>query len=443
MANTEEKVYTQFFPDSMSEDIIKAGKLSTLVNETAFKGKSCAYYFYHSEENNGHALNLYILPTDYKNAEGVQCTLHMTSNMPLPGMALLAGRLAENDMPYISKHPHLGDICVLPRLHIREKLWKLRTELLELDSASQSEEKIDTYFNRMTLMCTWIFSCMNNAIFRWQIPPQEEEGRYANELTPEDKTRLVAESGLWDDNNDAPEFIAEMLQTTDEGKRKCFEEFKKLFSLSSLYVEYQICKSLKQQGKHVLAECTLCNRMHRKENSREIESVFSQYKDSTEDVLLKIELLLDLKAIGYNVHGTRLMINKKVYAKSKNIMPLTENHIPIFIAIAAGEVSWIQALIAVGINLKEFNDNALVKFTLTRAPRSEQHAILNILIANGVVLSQSTKSLLIEQANDATQFNNHAFLKWTIDMGAKPDLMSLIDVAAGLSHHKSLKVGEF
>ncbi len=446
MANTEEKIYTQFFPDSMSEDIIKAGKLSTVVDNYAYKGKSCAYYFYHSSENSEHTLNLYILPTDYPNAEGVQCMLPMGSDVPLTGMALVACRAAAGDIPYISKHPHLGEICVFQRHHLREKLWTTCIELLELHSSSQSVQDIDAFLTRMTLSCAWLFSFrMHNInLSRLQIR-NEETRRYDSELSTEDIKRMRIDDGvIWDDNNDAPEFIAEMLQTADEDKRKCFEEFKKLFSLSSLYVEYQICESLKQQGKHASTECMLCMRICQNNSSREVRPVFNKEgKSINEDLLSKIELLLDLKAIGYNINGSRLMINKKLYAKAKSITFDKKSHIPVYVAIAAGELPWIQAFIAVGIDLKDFSDGALLKFTLSRTPKSMRLTTLDVLLANGIALTQNTSNLLFEHATNAIQANNHTFLQWIINKSTKLDLISLIDVSAGLSHHGCLKVGSF
>ncbi len=483
MATNGQKIYTQFYTNSLSEDMITAGKRSNSVYEQAYKDKSCAYYFNHSTEDKSHTLDIYILPTDDPNAKGVQCTMNRLANMPLPGMASLMcseenGEIKPNEIPYLVRHPYLGDICVLPRYHIREGFYKMHTELLQLDSTSHSAKDISDFLKRMRISCDWhpnVFYELG-VFFSNRLPGQSQidqsmlqrqrmmmlrrQRRLAARAAHRRFLNMPHRQGAYDDDDDddansvtrnednpAPGFIAEILGIGDGAKPECFKEFEKVFSLSCLYVEYQICKSLKQQGIHGMAKCMLCERISQNGKCREIKPVWTEERKDTHishDVLLKTELLFNLKAIGYNIYGSCLVINETLYSKPTYSRYEKMRQTPLYAAIAEGGVSWIKALMAAGIELNnDFPDGALVKFTLDSAPTSKQHTILKLLEANGAALAEDTYEFLSSQAANVIQQNNHRVLQWIIDTVSdrKPDLMSLIDLAAGVSHHKCLKVG--
>ena len=233
----------------------------------------------------------------------------------------------------------------------------------------------------------------------------------------------------------------------DEQKQKCFMQLKDMFELSCLYAEYKICESLKQQGNHGSEECLLCERIGQNKISTTVgDEMKNNESTSKGDVLLKTELLDDLKAIGFNIYGSQLMINGKLYTSSCKIYTSdsTETpmkYAPLYDAIRGG-ISWLQALIAVGFKLNDnFPDDVLVDYTLHNAHESEQLAILKALMANGVVFRQDAREMLYGRAMKIIGEADYIFLQLLIDLGlAEGRAMPLINGAAELCHYKCLKV---
>ncbi len=446
MASKQRKKYIQFYANPMSNDIIKAGKRTHFSGDSqAYNKKACAYYYRHTRINDEHTLNIYILPTDNPDVEGVQCTVELLTDIPLPGIAYLDcisgyGSSIHRQNPYLARHPHLGDICVLPKCQFREETWKTHIKMIELPSTMASTKEIKTFMQRMSSSFPLVFPKK----VLGPIIPKYMRGINPNDLHlfDRDVDEITGDSNI---DSTSLTFIAGKLEIRNVDKKKCFEHFYELFSLSCLYVEYEICNSLKQQGKHGFAECLLCKRINQNEDSREIKLVWSKgMKDNIRgEVMLRTELLFDLKAIGYSIYGSSLIINDEPYPE----ISLADHRKPFHVAIEKGEVSWIQAFIAVGIELKNESPAALAKFALDRAPISKQIQILEVLVSNGLVAKQDTHNMLHQKAEAAIHQDDHMFLKGMIlksyagvVLDESLNLMSLINEAAKLCHHRCLKV---
>ncbi len=398
MAFEEQKLCTQFYAESFCEDMISFGKR---VNNLIYVGKSCAYYI-HNSDINGHVLNLYILPTDNKDTEGVECTIKFrgpkTSNLRILGRKLV---LKSTSIPVMVMEDFMDMITFWSsHMYVGRQYHKKYLNIEHCDNKCDNHEM---------------------------------------------------------DNNTAANFIETKLGFND--RKKCFAEFKKLFSLSCLYVEHKVCGSMKQQGKHGSAGCALCKRIEENKRQAGFKPVWNEGqndKNIQDDVQLKSELLLDLKAIGYNMYGSRLVINQRPYAKPN---PMHETHgkpleyVPFYQAIVGGHVSWIQAFLAVGIDLvKDFPDGTLVKYTLSHAPETSKIRILKILLANGAVLqtcSYQTQNpyhydSLYNRAPDVLERNDVNFLQQLVELCdiKEKDMMPFITEAAGQCKIKCLEVSQ-
>ncbi len=433
MACEDQKICTQFYPDELCEKFILSFNA-----HSPFPNKQCAHFFSHTLQNEGHILHIYTLSTDNFYAEGVKCTFKIPAQILFPGVH---SPFHNREEPYFAKHPYRGEIYVLPRQHIPGfGLYRTQKMCLELDSSSPSRKDIENLLEEINFFRNWILP---------------EKGRWYSDGNIEVNTA-----------QGPPDFLLSIKLQLGYNKRdacESFEEFKNLFSLSCLYVEHKICKSLHKQGKHnyMYAQCMVCTR---KENfserlSREIKHVWND--DRTEicvndDLLLKTELIFDFQAIGFNVYGSQLMINGKPCASKQTgvnhsgaqitlgeIKNVPMKHIPMYVAIAGGHVSWIRALIAVGIQLKaDFPHGALAKHALTYAPVLRQLTIVKVLLANGAELNLDAYYKLYDRASTAIRENDHGFLQWLMDLGfeRERDLPTLIIDAAGFCKPKCLMV---
>ncbi len=455
----------------MRVNLVSVARCLIKVHETgrwAHINVKLLHYSSHTSEKNGHILKLYILPTDNSDSAGVKCTLKTPAQIPLPGMR---SPFKDDKNPYLVWHSYLGEICVLPSSRQQIKgfgLWSIQKEHLELESASPSVKDIDAVFTRLGFLYSWSFADrqddkhvqhINNLLL-------DEYNQFGNYWDRADDLLHYSDSPfIKKDNNEVANLIASKL-ADDKSKQECFQEFQKIFSLSCLYTEHKICKSLHQQGIHDFKKCLLCKRISQVEDSREMKNVSNEDRNNTKmsrEVLLKAELLFDMKAIGYNIHGSCLVVNGKTYVDSvrwdsyqrNNRMKAVDiydqivhyrrraqvKNAPFYAAIEGGYVSWIKAFIAIGVELKDFPAGELVKHTLEHG-RTETLTILKILLGNGVVLAQDTYPMLYDQAPRAIEQNDYDFLQRLIDLGLKKerDLMPLIDIASGISLHKCLKV---
>ncbi len=227
-------------------------------------------------------------------------------------------------------------------------------------------------------------------------------------------------------------------------KQTCFREFTTLFgkSLSSLYIEHKICQYLQQNKGHIFgkefAECMVCRRIIMYKEQCTIGSL--NREGASEDCLnsdtqLKVELLMSLKDIGYNLDGTNFMINGMMYRDTR---PL------VFLAVEKGELSWIEACIAAGADLNsEHMGVSLFDTKMNNKDWDKSCRIMKLLVSNGADIKSQTMDMFDEQAKNAIKQNDSAFLQWLLGLGLNKEeekMLSLIKTAAGAGHYLCLSV---
>ncbi len=234
------------------------------------------------------------------------------------------------------------------------------------------------------------------------------------------------------------EQVANLLKvnTMPEERKQCFQEFAALFSFSEFYHEYIHCKHHKQrldcttgkyeeiQMKGNSDECKLCARLRDCQGEITCKSILDENgteEDQTDDLVLKTELLSNLKEIGFDINGP-----------SEYDDAITKRKTPLMQAIDIENIDWIKALIAVGAEV------TLLVYSF-ESSLQKQADILQLLLANSS--PEQSNELLgyiksIIKKNDVNTLVK--FLK--LDMGAAYMNQELIYFAAEVNNHICLKV---
>ncbi len=246
------------------------------------------------------------------------------------------------------------------------------------------------------------------------------------------------------------------LQECDDRKQSCLKDFTKIFmgKLVGLYMEHKLCHSLQEHYGHQLGngsqDCPLCMRMRERENAGQNYPLL-QENTVSEDLRIKIELLYDLMAIGYDINGSSgFKINSHV----------CDNGQPsILTAIKITNVSWIEAFLSVGaetqvdkkilctdksVLLDITGYCTLIDYALEKLPEEKRLQIVKCLHAKGVRILRETKLILWCGINDVIWRNDADFLEWYFLQGLlrkrSNHLKRVRCMAAGLSHYRCLKV---
>ncbi len=420
----------QFYPKNFCEAFNLLGKYA---RSYGYIRKPCAFYYCHTGAYDTHTLNIYVLPTDEPQMEGVSCSWKIPAQVPLSDMKSfrIQGQC-------VAKHPYHGNLCVVPRQEILG--FGTQIEKLKLDSPC-SVGDIDFFMKRIESLDGWVI-----------VNTKDEQKNNINDVNGDMDEPTTSDGNTFD-------ITIPLSAGNFEEKEACLEEFKSLFSINCLYVEHKICESLKQRGLHGgYSECRLCTRMSEFDTSRDLRPVNVEGNEIyfTEDVLVKTELLFDLQAFGFNIYGSSLMINGKLCEGNSRVPQelgpiwkhinfgcnVSRKHIPMYVAIRQGHMSWIQAFIAIGIELEnDFPDGELVKYALHFAPEQKLCAITKLLLANGAVMTEDTDQVLYDRATTLIQQSDcHKIAQLLVDLGCKKDLMPLVNIAAANFHYRCLKV---
>ena len=229
-------------------------------------------------------------------------------------------------------------------------------------------------------------------------------------------------------------------QMHDIEQKTRYATFFRLFSdsLSSLYIEHKICQYLQQNSGHNFGqdfpECILCQRIHLYRETSTIQAV-ENTDDSTDIKNSHIELMLKLKAIGYNMQGTKFTINGMEYEKGKPLL---------FSAIEKGDPSWIEACYAAGADLHSMYEGAsVIDYTIKWKRLCK---IPKFLVENGAPVTPENIFQFCEKARSAIHENDHVFLQWLVEVGLgdkEDEMLSLIKAAASSCHLNCLSVSFF